>query len=149
MRTPNGDTLVPNHGTENVGRTMLSLSVEQARQIRSSRKDVWTSTSVEGKGAGKEHPYTLTSMNNLAEVLSRQGRYNEAEEMRGQALKLAEKGARDQDQKGPGWYQEGRESKRRNSSQDCFYLLSRRVCRRCAVRSGLSAYEFFLNAAPR
>ena len=30
---------------------------------------------------GKEHPFTLTSMNNLAEVLSRQGIYEEAEEI--------------------------------------------------------------------
>lgn len=31
--------------------------------------------------AGKEHPYTLTSMNNLALVLSSQGRYEQAEEI--------------------------------------------------------------------
>ena len=31
------------------------------------------------KMLGKEHPSTLTSMNNLALVLSRQGRYEEAE----------------------------------------------------------------------
>ena len=30
---------------------------------------------------GKEHPSTLTSIDNLANVLSRQGKYEEAEEM--------------------------------------------------------------------
>jgi len=30
---------------------------------------------------GKEHPDTLTSMNNLAEVLRGQGKYEQAEEM--------------------------------------------------------------------
>ena len=30
---------------------------------------------------GKEHPDTLTSMNNLALVLSQQGKYEQAEEM--------------------------------------------------------------------
>ena len=42
------------------------------------------------KMLGKEHPDTLTSMNNLAEVLSQQGKYEEAEEMHGQALELKE-----------------------------------------------------------
>ena len=37
---------------------------------------------------GKGHPSTLTCMNNLAEVLSNQGKYKEAEEMHGQALAL-------------------------------------------------------------
>lgn len=40
---------------------------------------------------GKEHPFTLTSMNNLALVLSSQGKYEEAEEMHGQALALMER----------------------------------------------------------
>ncbi len=39
---------------------------------------------------GKEHPDTLGSINNLAEVLSRQGKYDEAEEMHRQALALKE-----------------------------------------------------------
>jgi tetratricopeptide (TPR) repeat protein len=39
---------------------------------------------------GKEHPSTLTSMNNLARVLSHQGKYEEAEEMHRQALRLKE-----------------------------------------------------------
>ena len=40
------------------------------------------------KMLGKEHPDTLTSMSNLAGVLSRQGKYDEAEEMHGQVLDL-------------------------------------------------------------
>jgi hypothetical protein len=40
---------------------------------------------------GKEHPSTLTSMNNLAMVLSDQGKYEEAEAMHRQALGLREK----------------------------------------------------------
>jgi prophage maintenance system killer protein len=39
---------------------------------------------------GKEHPYTLTSMNNLANLLSNQGKYEQAEEMHRQALRLKE-----------------------------------------------------------
>ena len=39
---------------------------------------------------GKEHPSTLTSMNNLAGVLSDQGKYKQAEEMHRQALGLYE-----------------------------------------------------------
>ncbi len=42
------------------------------------------------KMLGKENPSTLTSMNNLAEVLSSQGKYDEAEEMHRQALALRE-----------------------------------------------------------
>ena len=40
---------------------------------------------------GKEHPDTLTSMNNLASVLGNQGKYEDAEEMHRQVLKLREK----------------------------------------------------------
>ena len=39
---------------------------------------------------GKEHPDTLTSMNNLANVLSDQGKYEEAEEMHRQVLAVKE-----------------------------------------------------------
>lgn len=39
---------------------------------------------------GKGHPSTLTSINNLIEVLSRQGKYKETEEMHRQALTLME-----------------------------------------------------------
>ena len=39
---------------------------------------------------GKEHPDTLTSMNNLAEVVSSQGKYKEAERIHRQALALME-----------------------------------------------------------
>ena len=39
---------------------------------------------------GKEHPSTLMSMNNLAEVLRHQGNYEQAEEMHRQALRLRE-----------------------------------------------------------
>ncbi len=39
---------------------------------------------------GKEHPNTLTSINNLAGVLSSQGKYKEAEEMHKQVLALRE-----------------------------------------------------------
>jgi hypothetical protein len=39
---------------------------------------------------GKEYPDTLTSMNNLAEVLSGQSKYEQAEEIHRQALGLRE-----------------------------------------------------------
>ena len=39
---------------------------------------------------GKEHPLTLTGINNLAEVLSGQGNYEEAERIHRQALVLKE-----------------------------------------------------------
>lgn len=39
---------------------------------------------------GKENPSTLTSMNNLPGVLSRQGKYGQAEEMYRQTLGLRE-----------------------------------------------------------
>ena len=40
---------------------------------------------------GPEHPSTLTSMNNLAQVLYSQGKYEAAEEMQRRALELKEK----------------------------------------------------------
>lgn len=40
------------------------------------------------KMLGNEHPSTLTSINNLAEILKRQGKYEEAEEIHRQALAL-------------------------------------------------------------
>ena len=43
---------------------------------------------------GKEHPSTLTSMNNLAEVLHRQGNYEEAERIHQQELALREEKVR-------------------------------------------------------
>ncbi|KAK0623518.1 hypothetical protein B0T14DRAFT_425965 [Immersiella caudata] len=43
------------------------------------------------KVLGKEHPSTLTSMNNLGNVLDGQGKYEEAEQMHQQALQLNEK----------------------------------------------------------
>jgi hypothetical protein len=39
---------------------------------------------------GKEHPRTLTSMNNLALVLGDQGKYEQAEEIHRQVLGLSE-----------------------------------------------------------
>src|SRR5271155_70410 len=39
---------------------------------------------------GKEHPYTLTSMNNLATVMSSRGKCERAEEMHPEALRLRE-----------------------------------------------------------
>jgi Tetratricopeptide repeat len=39
---------------------------------------------------GKEHPSILTSMSNLAGVLSYQGKYEHAEEMHRQTLRLKE-----------------------------------------------------------
>ena len=39
---------------------------------------------------GKEHPSTLTSMNNLATVLTRQGKYEQVEEIFRQTLELEE-----------------------------------------------------------
>jgi hypothetical protein len=38
------------------------------------------------KVRGKEHPYTLISMNSLASVLKSLGKYEEAEQMHQQAL---------------------------------------------------------------
>ena len=43
------------------------------------------------KALGPEHPDTLTSMDNLALVLRRQGKYEAAEEMHRRALQLTEK----------------------------------------------------------
>jgi tetratricopeptide (TPR) repeat protein len=43
------------------------------------------------KVLGREHPYTLTSMNNLALVLDSQGKYEEAEAMHRQTLAMREK----------------------------------------------------------
>ena len=43
------------------------------------------------KVLGKEHPNTLTSMNNLANVLQRMKKYEEAEQMHRQTLELREK----------------------------------------------------------
>ena len=43
-----------------------------------------------GRVLGKEHPDTLTSMNNLGSVLSRQGKYEEAKEMHRHVLALRE-----------------------------------------------------------
>ena len=40
------------------------------------------------KVSGPEHPHTLTSMSNLAQVLSSQGRHVEAEQMHQQMLEL-------------------------------------------------------------
>jgi tetratricopeptide (TPR) repeat protein len=40
---------------------------------------------------GKEHPETLASMSNLADILSRQGEYKEAEQIHRQTLELREK----------------------------------------------------------
>jgi Flp pilus assembly protein TadD len=40
---------------------------------------------------GKEHPSTLTSMNNLAFLLDSQGKYDEAETIYQQTLLLSEK----------------------------------------------------------
>jgi tetratricopeptide (TPR) repeat protein len=40
---------------------------------------------------GKEHPDTLASMNNLANVLNSQGKYEEAEEMHRRTLEPREK----------------------------------------------------------
>ena len=42
------------------------------------------------KSKGYEHVYTIISMNNLAEILSRQGKYEEAEEMMRHTLKLSQ-----------------------------------------------------------
>ena len=40
---------------------------------------------------GKEHPDTLTSMNNLATVLRGQGKYEQAEDMHRRGLMLCER----------------------------------------------------------
>ncbi|XTI88790.1 kinesin light chain 1, partial [Cenococcum geophilum] len=46
------------------------------------------------KALGKEHPSTLTSVNNLASVLGYQGKYEEAEQMNQRALEGREKALR-------------------------------------------------------
>jgi len=43
------------------------------------------------KVLGKEHPHTLTSMSNVAQALSRQGKYAEAEKMHRETMTLREK----------------------------------------------------------
>jgi hypothetical protein len=43
------------------------------------------------KVLGSVHPYTLTSMNNLARVLDIQGKYEAAKEMHQRALELSKK----------------------------------------------------------
>jgi hypothetical protein len=43
------------------------------------------------KAQGREHPDTLTSVNNLGSVLERQGKYKEAEAIHQQALEGREK----------------------------------------------------------
>ena len=63
---------------ENQGRYNISFS----RRIKS--------LSIHETVLGKEHPWTLTSMSNLAVVLSNQGKYNEAEAMMRRALQLTE-----------------------------------------------------------
>jgi Tetratricopeptide repeat len=40
---------------------------------------------------GKEHPFTLTSMNNLANVLKDQGKHKQAEEMHRESLRLRDR----------------------------------------------------------
>lgn len=40
---------------------------------------------------GQEHPYTLHTMSSLANVLSDQGKYKEAEDLHRRILKLKEK----------------------------------------------------------
>jgi tetratricopeptide (TPR) repeat protein len=71
---------------DRVGRCQTSLGQYAAaevshRQALSSRREVH----------GPEHPYTLTSMNNLASVLDSQGKYEEAEAMNRQTLARMEK----------------------------------------------------------
>lgn len=46
---------------------------------------------LKAKMLGEEHPSTLDSMNNLANVLDGLGKYKEAEQMHRQALELKEK----------------------------------------------------------
>ncbi|RKK34469.1 hypothetical protein BFJ67_g13747 [Fusarium oxysporum f. sp. cepae] len=47
---------------------------------------------VREKVLGKEHPYTLNSMNNLATVLEKMGEYEEAEKMHRKAGMYEEAG---------------------------------------------------------
>ena len=46
---------------------------------------------------GKEHPDTLTSMDNVALLLSSQGKYEEAEDIHRQALALVDRLVRTED----------------------------------------------------
>jgi tetratricopeptide (TPR) repeat protein len=71
---------------ERIGRCELMLGrykiAEQAyRQVVERRKGV----------LGEEHPDMLTSMNNLAQALSKQGKHAEAEQMHRETLALREK----------------------------------------------------------
>ena len=50
-------------------------------QVRAGRRDAAPGIGTEGTVLGKKHPDTLTSMNNLALVLSQQGKYEQVEEV--------------------------------------------------------------------
>ena len=63
---------------------------DQASLLRIDNKSFHDVHRAEGV-LGTEHPSTLGSMNDLALVLSSQGKYEEAEEMHGQALALRER----------------------------------------------------------
>ena len=74
----------------NILRKASSYDKAQGRYGAAHKKAVEAQTMYQ-KLLGKEHPDTLTSMNNLASVLDNQGKYEEAEEMYRQVLKLQEK----------------------------------------------------------
>ncbi|RYP11797.1 hypothetical protein DL767_010722 [Monosporascus sp. MG133] len=70
---------------EQLGESCLILGkYDEAEQMH--RQELQLSQAV----LGREHPDTLTSMNNLALVLNSQGKYDEAEQMHRQALALRE-----------------------------------------------------------
>ncbi|KAK8009153.1 hypothetical protein PG991_011704 [Apiospora marii] len=55
------------------------------------KRALWTAVKVAREVFGAEHPSTLSSMNNLANVLSSQGKYEEAERMHRQTVQQSEK----------------------------------------------------------
>jgi nitrogenase subunit NifH len=70
------------YGLGGSGKSQLALNF-----LRTYQRDYAAMFWIEA-GQKKEHPHTLTSMNNLATVLSRQGKYEQAEVMHRQAIRL-------------------------------------------------------------
>jgi hypothetical protein len=69
-----------------VGQSQTSLGQYAAAEVSHMN-----ASSLRREGLGREYPDTLKSMNNLAQVLRRQGKYEEAEAMNRQTLARREK----------------------------------------------------------
>ena len=67
--------------------SLESSVVEKRNQIKSDR----IGSNLSEKVLGKEHPFTFTSMHNLANVLDGRGKYEEAEQLYRQVLEGFEK----------------------------------------------------------